>query len=360
MNGQIHRQLNNRKSIIEELLKKLRDADSSPLSRLFVFTRPTTEHRRTSHHLLNRWWFGKEGIDWSNRSSRNAMSNVSHVRVFFSSMLLLWSSSIAEVLSIDRTSLRWKSNGMIRREQNHPSQSIRSRCREESVVNLSFSIGRTSDGCHRSIPTWTRWCDRRDSRTIRDEENREEIFHRVLDWAILPLNWHRMKRTSDRSLMMKDRFSPRPAKKIEKRFVPSSNFFNSIDSEEESLENCFLDVCQQHWEKKRSLIFSIDRKEDWSIHAAIPSIQLHSPSIKTFVDMINQESFKELLLLPGLSSVVQLEILVIIAQTLLPILHKIKQLTIKEVQEHISISFIAHWRSTSQKRMGISSPTKFP
>ena len=66
--------------------------------------------------------------------------------------------------------------------------------------------------------------------------------------------------TSVRSSMTKDRFSPRPAKKIEKRFVPSSNFFNSIDSEEESLENCFLDVCQQHWEKKRSLIFSIDRK----------------------------------------------------------------------------------------------------
>jgi hypothetical protein len=65
--------------------------------------------------------------------------------------------------------------------------------------------------------------------------------------------------------------------------------------------------------------------------------------MKTFVDMLNQESCKELLLrlLPGLSSAVQLEIHVKIAQTLLPILHKIEPLTNNEVQEHISISFIS-------------------
>ena len=63
-------------------------------------------------------------------------------------------------------------------------------------------------------------------------------------------------------------------------------------------------------------------------------------------------------LLPSLSSVVQPEILVKIAQTLLPILHQIEQFTNNEVQRHISMSFTDHCRSTSQRRMGISSPTK--
>jgi hypothetical protein len=62
--------------------------------------------------------------------------------------------------------------------------------------------------------------------------------------------------------MTKDRFSPRPAKKIEKRFVPSSNFFSLIDSEEESPQNCLIDICEQQREKKHSLIFSMDKTED--------------------------------------------------------------------------------------------------
>ena len=96
--------------------------------------------------------------------------------------------------------------------------------------------------------------------------------------------------------MTKDRFSPRLAKKIKKRFVPSSNFFHSIDSEEEFHPNCFIDVCQQQWEKK-TFVDLFNRENRGLIDPAIHSIQLHSPPMKTFVDMLNQESRKELLLL---------------------------------------------------------------
>ena len=327
--------------------------------------RPTTEHRRTSHHLLNRWWFGEEGIDWSNRSSRNTMMNVSQSILLFHVLVCSSSSttsSIAEVLSIDRTSRRWKSNGIIRREENHLSQSIRSRSREESVVLLpcsSLSIGRTGDGCHRSIPRLTRWCDRRDSRTIRDEENREEIFHRALDWAVLPFNWHRILENvwsivnDERSFLSSSSEEDREKIRSFFEFVQFDRFGRRI-----SWELFYRRLSTTLG--KETFVDLFNRQKRGLIDPAIPSIQLHSPSMKTFADMLNQESFKELLLLPGLSSVVQLEILVIIAQTLLPILHKIKQLTIKEVKEHISISFIAHWRSTSQKRMGISSPPNSP
>ena len=94
--------------------------------------------------------------------------------------------------------------------------------------------------------------------------------------------------------MMKDRFSPRPAKKIKKRFVPSSNFFNSIDSEEESHPNCFIDISQSTTLGKETFLVLFNRQNRGLIDPAIHSIQLQSPAMKTFVDIQNQESFKEI------------------------------------------------------------------
>ena len=114
-------------------------------------------------------------------------------------------------------------------------------------------------------------------------------------------------------------------------------------SEQEFHLTCFTDICQQHFEKKHSSISTkafvdiLNRQDGGVIDQAIHYIQLHSPPVKMYLGMHDQQSWKEFLLRPslsyvlrlptGLSSAAQPAIQAKIAQTLLPILHKIEQLT---------------------------------
>ena len=170
----------------------------------------------------------------------------------------------------------------------------------------------------------------------------------------MSFNWIRIEDVSsilncERSLLSLSKTSSRSQRttRINSSFH-SSLEFDRFDleqtSEQEFHLNCFTDICQQHLEKKHSPISTkafvdlLNRQDGGLIDQAIHDIQLHSPPMKTYLGMQDQESWKEFLLRPSIFDVFRLltglssaapppEIQVKIAQTLLPILHKIEQLT---------------------------------
>ena len=100
-----------------------------------------------------------------------------------------------------------------------------------------------------------------------------------------------------------------------------SSFHSSLQFDRFDLEqtpeqefhlNCLTDICQQHLEKKHSPISTkafvdlLNRQDAGLIDQAIHYIQLHSPPVKTYLGMQDQESWKEFLIRPSLSYVLRL------------------------------------------------------
>ena len=232
-----------------------------------------------------------------------------------------------------------------------------------------WSIGRRGDACHLASERWTRWYDRRDSPMIgyEDEENREEIFSvntkdskwcsnvgihpfgifgRVLDTESCCHSSETIRICHSIEIVSrKDSFLVRISP-ILVRSKSSDSSSRSPWSETNIGRRISSELLRRHlWTilGKETFLDILNRQDERLIDQTIHDSQLHSSLVKTYLgtSKINRVAKNFVFSPVSRRQFNPPEIPLNIAQTLLPILHKIEPVTNNEVQRHISISFIS-------------------